>query len=74
MRDHQQEGMAEATRLVQQGQLAEATALIQRTLGGGFAPMGMPFGPGGEDRGAGSHLRQLDDVLRPTTTSRQRST
>ena len=39
MREHQQEGMAVATRLVQQGQLAEATALIQHALGGALAPL-----------------------------------
>ncbi|HET7479074.1 MAG TPA: PHB depolymerase family esterase [Rubrobacteraceae bacterium] len=31
-----QDGMAEATRLTREGKLAEATALIQRALGGGF--------------------------------------
>lgn len=30
-------GMAEATRLTREGRLAEATALIQQTLGGGFS-------------------------------------
>jgi poly(hydroxyalkanoate) depolymerase family esterase len=33
-----QEGMAEATRLTRAGRLEEATALIQRTLGGGISP------------------------------------
>jgi hypothetical protein len=32
MSDQMQEGMAEAMRLTQQGRLAEATAVIQRTL------------------------------------------
>jgi hypothetical protein len=32
------EGMAEATRLTRAGRLEEATALIQRTLGGGISP------------------------------------
>ena len=67
MSEHQQEGMAEATRLVQQGQLAEATALIQRTLGGAFAPMGTPYGPGGADGLSGSPFRGLDEMLRPTS-------
>src|SRR5215210_204152 len=72
MRD-QQEGMAEATRLVQQGQLAEATALIQRTLGGAFAPMGTPYSPGDADGPSGSPFRGLDEMLRPTSPSRRHS-
>jgi poly(hydroxyalkanoate) depolymerase family esterase len=39
MSDQLQDGMAEATRLVRQGRLNEATAVIQRTLGGAPAPM-----------------------------------
>ena len=38
MRDQFKGGMAEATRLTREGRLAEATALIQRTLGGGHVP------------------------------------
>jgi poly(hydroxyalkanoate) depolymerase family esterase len=38
MNDQMQNGMAEATRLTQQGRLDEATAAIQRALGGMFAP------------------------------------
>jgi hypothetical protein len=38
MNDQMQNGMAEATRLTQQGRLDEATAAIQRALGGAFAP------------------------------------
>ena len=38
MRDQMQAGMAEATRLTREGRLAEATALIQRVLGGTFTP------------------------------------
>ena len=33
-----QDMMSEATRLVQEGRLSDATAAIQRALGGGFAP------------------------------------
>src|SRR5579859_7523997 len=40
MNDHVQASMAEATRLTRAGRLAEATALIQRTLGGMSAPAG----------------------------------
>ena len=74
MSEHQQEGMAEANRLVQQGQLAEATALIQRTLGGAFAPMGTPYSPSGADGPSGSPFLGLDEMLRPTSPPRQRST
>ena len=38
MKDQMQAAMAEATRLTRAGRLAEATALIQRTLGGMSAP------------------------------------
>ncbi len=38
MNDQMQNGMAEATRLTQQGRLEEATAAIQRALGGDFVP------------------------------------
>src|SRR5918992_6338665 len=38
MNDQMHTGMAEATRLTQQGRLDEATAAIQRALGGTFAP------------------------------------
>ena len=34
MSDQMQDGMAEAMRLMQKGDLTEATAVIQRTLGG----------------------------------------
>ncbi|HEX5973816.1 MAG TPA: PHB depolymerase family esterase [Rubrobacteraceae bacterium] len=37
---HIHPGIAEATRLTQQGRLDEATAAIQRSLGGAFAPAG----------------------------------
>ncbi len=38
MNSDMQRGMAEATRLTREGRLAEATALIQRTLAGGSPP------------------------------------
>ena len=44
MDEHMQAGMAEATRLTQAGQLAEATALIQRML------KGLPVDDGSEAR------------------------
>jgi poly(hydroxyalkanoate) depolymerase family esterase len=42
MNDQMQSSMAEATRLTQQGRLEEATAAIQRALGGTFAPATKP--------------------------------
>jgi poly(hydroxyalkanoate) depolymerase family esterase len=52
MSDQMQGGMAEAMRLIQEGDLAEATAVIQRALGGsslgsGFAPVASPDAPSG---------------------------
>ncbi len=45
MGDYMQDGMAEATRLTREGRLAEATAVIQRTLGGTFVPVSPPVPP-----------------------------
>jgi poly(hydroxyalkanoate) depolymerase family esterase len=45
MNDQMHTGIAEATRLTQQGHLDEATAAIQRALGGTFAPAAQK-GPG----------------------------
>jgi poly(hydroxyalkanoate) depolymerase family esterase len=42
MNDQMQSGMAEATRLTQQGRLEEATAAIQRALGGTSVPTTKP--------------------------------
>ena len=47
MNDHTQNGMAEATRLTQQGRLGEATAAIQRALGGTHFPASSTGGSGG---------------------------
>src|SRR5215212_4616330 len=44
--DQMQGGIAEATRLTQQGRLDEATAAIQRALGGTFVPTRRPEGSG----------------------------
>jgi poly(hydroxyalkanoate) depolymerase family esterase len=46
MNEQMQSGMEEATRLTQQGRLDEATAAIQRALGGTFVPTGAPGGSG----------------------------
>jgi poly(hydroxyalkanoate) depolymerase family esterase len=50
MNDQTQNGIAEATRLRRLGRLEEATAAIQRALGGTFFPASSPGGPGGADR------------------------
>ena len=50
MNDQMQNGMTEATRLTQQGKLEEATAAIQRALGGTFVPTTEPGGSGNTDR------------------------
>ena len=45
MNNPMQDMMAEATRLMQEGRLSDATAAIQRALGGGSTPsFGQPFG------------------------------
>src|SRR5215204_1577355 len=49
MNNHTQNGMAEATRLTQQGRLEEATAAIQRALGGTYFPASSTGGSGGAD-------------------------
>src|ERR671916_2198084 len=49
MNDQMQNGMAEATRLTQQGRWEEATAAIQCALGGRYFPASSPGGSGGAD-------------------------
>ena len=49
MNEQMQSGMAEATRLTQQGRLDEATAAIQRALGGTFVPAKGPGTSGDAD-------------------------
>lgn len=53
-----QDGMAEATRLMSEGRLSEATALIQRTLGGGFTP------PASSDNATGNAGDPMETILR----------
>jgi poly(hydroxyalkanoate) depolymerase family esterase len=48
MSDQMHNGIAEATRLTRQGRLDEATAAIQRALGGTFVPTEEPGGSGNE--------------------------
>ena len=56
MNDQMQNGIAEATRLTQQGRLDEATAAIQRALGGTFTPSPEGFGNSDEPIEATSRL------------------
>ena len=63
MNDQMQAGMAEATRLTREGRLDEATALIQRTLGGGFASPDAPEEPVETAR------RAVNETVQPTAPS-----
>ena len=74
MSDQMQEGMAEAMRLTREGRLAEATAVIQRTLGGGFTPASSPGAPDGADKPSETARRALNGAAQPTTAPSQPST
>src|SRR5215210_9232356 len=74
MRDQMQDGMAEATRLVSQGRLAEATALIQRTLGGAPTPAASPDDPGGDDGPAKVAFRAANGSPQPAAPSQPDTT
>jgi poly(hydroxyalkanoate) depolymerase family esterase len=74
MSDQMQGGMAEAMRLMQEGDLAEATAVIQRTLGGSslgsrFAPMASPDAPKGTDEPTDVVSTVVDEAPRPGAAS-----
>src|ERR687895_255103 len=74
MSDQMQGGMAEAMRLIQEGDLAEATAVIQRTLGGSslgseFSPMGSPNDPTGADEPMDVESSVVDDAPNSSTPS-----
>jgi poly(hydroxyalkanoate) depolymerase family esterase len=74
MSDQMQGGMAEAMRLMQEGDLAEATAVIQRTLGGSslgseFSPMGSPNDPTGADEPIDVESSVVDDAPHSSTPS-----
>jgi poly(hydroxyalkanoate) depolymerase family esterase len=60
MSNPMQDGMAEATRLTREGRLAEATAVIQRALGGRFAP----------DNAGDPARRTAKEASHPTAPSR----
>lgn len=68
MRDQFQGGMAEATRLTREGRLAEATALIQRTLGGGH--VSAPKDTGDFDEPMDKVFRLFDESPQDTKKSR----
>ncbi len=66
MLDQLQAAMAEATRLTRAGQLAEATALIQRTLGNQTTSASPAPGPGPAADPARAQLRVVDAPSAPT--------
>ena len=75
MSDQMQGGMAEAMRLMQEGDLAEATAVIQRALGGsslgsGFAPVDSPDAPGGAGEPIDVESSVVDEAPHPRAASR----
>jgi poly(hydroxyalkanoate) depolymerase family esterase len=70
MSDLLQDGMAEATRLTRQGRLAEATAAIQRVLGGTYAPVSSPDGPGSAEERIETARRAANEAPRPAAPSR----
>src|SRR5215208_7189657 len=74
MSDQMQGGMAEAMRLMQKGDLTEATAVIQRTLGGssfgsGFAPVVSPDAPSGAGTPIDVESSVVDEAPRPGAAS-----
>ncbi len=75
MSDQMQGGMAEAMRLMQEGELAEATAVIQRTLGGSslgseFAPADSPDAPSGADEPIDVESSIVEEASHPGAASR----
>jgi poly(hydroxyalkanoate) depolymerase family esterase len=75
MSDQMQGGMAEAMRLIQEGELAEATAVIQRALGGsslgtGSAPGASPDAPGSTDELIDVVSTVVDEAPHPGAASR----
>jgi poly(hydroxyalkanoate) depolymerase family esterase len=75
MSDQMQGGMAEAMRLIQEGELAEATAVIQRALGGsslgtGFAPVASPNASGSTDEPIDVESSVVDEAPHPGAASK----
>src|SRR5688572_9196670 len=74
MSDQMQDGMGEAMRLMQKGDLTEATAVIQRTLGGssfgsGFAPVASPDAPSGAGTPIDVESSVVDEAPHPGAPS-----
>ena len=74
MSDQMQGGMAEAMRLMQKGELTEATAVIQRTLGGnsigsGFEPVASPEAPSGAGTPIDVESTVVDEEPHPRAAS-----
>src|SRR5215218_9077237 len=70
MSDQMQGSMAEAMRLMQEGRLAEATAVIQRALGSGFAPVASPDAPSGADEPFDVESSVVDEAPHAAATTR----
>jgi poly(hydroxyalkanoate) depolymerase family esterase len=74
MSDQMQGGIAEAMRLIQEGELAEATAVIQRalrgsSLGSGYAPVASPDAPSGAGEPIDVESSVVDEVPHPRAAS-----
>jgi poly(hydroxyalkanoate) depolymerase family esterase len=74
MSDQMQGGMAEAMRLMQEGDLTGVTAVIQRTLGGssfgsGFAPVASPDAPSGAGEPIDVESSVVDQAPHPGAAS-----
>src|SRR5919202_220393 len=74
MSDQMQNGMAEAMRLMQKGDLTEATAIIQRALGGssfgsGFEPVASPDAPSGAGTPINVESTVVDEAPHPGASS-----
>jgi poly(hydroxyalkanoate) depolymerase family esterase len=74
MSDQMQGSMAEAMRLMQEGDLTGATAVIQRTLGGssfgsGFAPVASPDAPSGAGEPIDVESSVVDQAPHPGAAS-----
>ena len=72
MNDQMQAGMAEAMRLTREGRLAEATAVIRRTVGGTFAPSAGDPRDADEPPETTSHV--VNEALWPTAAEQPGST